>query len=246
MAILAIVYAESALGQSKHAIENGCIVKVRGQGYIRGSLVNQSAKYWTIVDYEGDSNFFNPDRIAKVYMPHEITLFKRNRFHYKEGILCNHSLGLGLNGVHWNLSLNRRFSNKYELGFGIGSHFNRFSFNTPNTSHSVAVHSFPIYAQGKYMLRTGKKMWYGKLRLGWANNTNNSSTSNATDGMLVEGGLGLTFKSRRKIKRYLEFTQYFSKATGTAQDLEDNALSDIGFKVWFVNFMVTYGIEIGR
>jgi hypothetical protein len=48
------------------------------------------------------------------------------------------------------------------------------------------------------------------------------------------------------MKRYLEITQYFAQASGMAVDDSTQALSDIGFKVWFVNFMITYGIEIGR
>jgi len=246
LVILIVSSAITARAQSKHAIENGCIVKTRYQGKIRGSLAEQNSRQWTVVDYNGDSIRIIPLDIKKVYLPDEITLFKRKRFHYNKGGLLNHSLGLGLGGVHWNLSYNRRFAEKFEIGFGLGVHQNSFYFSTSNSRHDVQVASFPLYVQGKYMFRTGKKLWYGKLRAGWANNLNTWMTYDTTDGLLLEGGLGVTFKSKTRMKRYLEMTQYFSRASGMARDDGGTALSDIGFKIWFVNFMVTYGIEIGR
>jgi len=252
LVILIVSSGITTRAQSKHAIENGCIVKARYQGKIRGSLVDQNSRQWTVVDYNGDSIRIIPLDIKKVYLPDEITLFKRKRFHYKKGGLLNHSLGLGLGGVHWNLSYNRRFAEKFEIGFGLGVHQNSFYFSTSNSRHDVGVTSFPLYIQGKYILRTGKKLWYGKLRAGWANNLNTWMTYDTTDGLLFEGGLGVTFKSKTRMKRYFEVTQYFSRASGMARSAAQNGLatqtvlSDIGFKVWFVNFMVTYGIEIGR
>lgn len=232
--------------QSKHAIEKGCIVKTQHQGKIRGSLVGKNEKSWIITNYQKDTISVLDVNIRKMYFPEEITLFNRKRFHYKKGGLLNHSFGVGLDAAHWYLSYNRRFNKKFEAGIGFGVHNNGFHFNTSNTRHSVFVGSCPLYAQGKYIFSSGKKLWYGKARAGWANNFNSSSSYDLTDGFLFEGGIGVTFKSKTRMKRYLEITQYFAQASGMAVDDSILALSDIGFKVWFVNFMITYGIEIGR
>lgn len=232
--------------QSKYAIDNGCIVKTKYQGKIRGSLVDQSPTLWIIADYTGDTIRVLPIEIRKVYLPEEITLFARKRFHYKKGGLLNHSLGNGLGGTHWNLSFNKRFTTKFEAGLGLGGHINWFYFSTSNSRHDVSVSSFPLYMQSKYIFSVGKKLWYGKMRAGWANNFNTFDTYDTKDGFLIEAGLGVTFKSKTRMKRYFEMTQYFSRASGMYRNTDINAISDIGFKVLFVNFMITYGVEIGR
>lgn len=232
--------------QSKHAIDEGCIVKTQHHGKIRGSLVGQNEKGWVISNYQKDTITVLKETIRKIYFPDEITLFARKRFHYKKGRLLNHSFGIGLGAAHWNLSYNRRFTTKFEAGFGLGVHNNSFYFNTSNSQHWVFVGSCPLYVHGKYIFSSGKKLWYGKARAGWANNFNSSSSYDLKDGFLFEGGIGLTFKSKTRMKRYLEMTQYFAQASGMAADNSAFALSDIGFKVWFVSFMITYGIEIGR
>ncbi|MFT7614965.1 MAG: hypothetical protein ACI9J3_003953 [Parvicellaceae bacterium] len=227
-------------------IVNGSVFFLNNGDRIRGKLIKRDLDQKKVVTYAGDTVSIELSEIKKMYLPEDITLYRRKRFHYKQGGLVNASLGVSDGAVKFHVAYVKRFSNLYDIGAGLGINENYFSFHTSNGRHWISVQSMPIYALGKYYFWRHKKMWYAKGLIGYANNYNTWSTSKMKDGLMWEAAVGFTFKSRRIYKHYVELSQYSSYASGFARNFDANAISDIGFEIRFYRFMFTYGIEFGR
>ena len=103
-----------------------------------------------------------------------------------------------------------------------------------------------MFVQGKYFINHGNKKYYAKARFGFANNYDSWQTYGVRNGIMFEGALGVTFATKKRWKTFVELGQYSSHASGSSRNTDVNALSDIGFNVWFNSFNLTFGIEIGR
>ncbi|MBL4706276.1 MAG: hypothetical protein JKY54_17240 [Flavobacteriales bacterium] len=239
-------FSSQSYAQKNKPIEGGAVFWLNDGSKIIGKLLDDDLWNRQVEIVTGDTINIDHGLITKLYLPQDIALYKRSRFHYKRGGLLNFSMGASEGNVAFNLSYNQRISQRLEFGGGIGYHYNSFNFSTANEMYFVGVHSMPMFVQGKYIFRFGPRIFYAKARLGYANNYRSWGITQVKDGITMHGAVGLTFSSKSRLKHFIELGQYTSHASGVARNFSGNALSDIGFNVWFNNVVVTYGIEIGR
>jgi hypothetical protein len=66
------------------------------------------------------------------------------------------------------------------------------------------------------------------------------------NGVLFEAAIGVSFASKKKVKHYLELSQYSNKISGSYNDFFNSNATDVHFNVWINRIQLTYGITIGR
>lgn len=232
-------------------VENGAIYKFKYHKFkhhkrVNGALLSEDNSVKVIETIEGDTITFNLDSVRKAYLPDQIRLFSDGKFHYNDGKLNNYSLGLSDRHVNLDYSFSWRLNYKFEIGGGIGFHYNTFEFFTSNNAHYIDVISFPMFVQAKYAFTNYRKRLYLKGRVGYANNIETWNMASMKDGIMLEGGLGILFASKMRVRHYFELSQYTSYAKGSAELTDPDVLSDVDFAVWFNRFIFTYGIEFGK
>ncbi len=245
--LLAFLFYSMSYGQKNVPLENGSIFWLNDGSKLIGKLINdiQSTKQIEIIT--GDTVSLRSDLVKKQYLFEDISIYNNAKFHYKKGILFNYSMGFA--DLHYNtdLSVNKRFNNKFELGIGLGFHYNELHFRTSSSTHWITVNSIPFFAQGKYIFNDGNKRFYLRGKIGYAYNEISAwGLRSIRNGVMLDGALGVTLASKNRFKYYLELSQYTSFASGAKANFEPNALSDIEFNTWFNRVVVTFGIEIGR
>jgi len=234
-------------GQKNVPLENGSIFYLNDGSKLIGKVINDFDDTKHIEIITGDTVTLQSGLINKQYLFDEVSIYNNARFHYKKGFLINYSMGFSY--IHYNtdFSLNMRFDNRFELGLGLGFHYNELDFITSSSSHWLTVNSIPFFAQGKYILNDGTKRFYLRGKLGYSYNKFASwDISNVKNGVMLDGALGLMVSSKKRFKYYLELSQYTSSISGTLENSEPTAISDIDFNVWFNKIVFTLGIEIGR
>lgn len=233
-------------GQKNKAIEGATMVWLKDGSKIIGVETDENEDYRKIKIVTGDTVTIKPNVIRKIYQPNDIALFNRAKFHYKQGGLIHANIGASDGFGSFDISYSKRFRGKFELGAGVGFHSNSFFFSTTSSFHWVTVQSAPIFVQGRYLINTGKYMFYAKGRLGYANNFDSWGITQVKDGFMLDASIGCMFATKRRYKYFVELGQYTSYASGMAINRDPMGLSDIGFKMWFNNVNLTFGIEIGR
>ena len=230
------------IGKAK--VDNGVILKRGFRDKVIGELLEEQAQVKTVLTVEGDTVSVQNNAVKKAYLSDEIVLYGSGRFHFKEAKLWNYSMGFSEEHLNIDLVLSQRFQNGLEIGAGIGPHLNMFSVYTPLEEFYIEVLSFPIYLQAKYMLTNGSVRFYSKGRLGYANNVKTWNMNEMKDGVIGEVGFGFMLPARRRVRHYIELSQYVSHARG--EMIAPSLSSDITFSSWFFRTVFTYGVEIGR
>lgn len=235
-------------GQKNKVVENGAIFYLNDGSKIVGKLVGTegSSWIWQTKIATNDTLKIVPSILKRSYLPNRIALFENGRYHFKKGLMLNISNGFARMHHHFDVSLNQRIKNIFEIGVGMGSHNNGFEFSTESSHHEIWVPSVPLFVQGKYFLNERAKRLYVRAKLGYVNNVEGWGLRSVTNGKLYDLALGITFASRKRTKHYIELSQHSSSAKGMAINQEANAISDIGFDTRFNKIAFTWGIEIGR
>lgn len=187
------------------------------------------------------------DLVKKVYLPPQIYLFDKNKFHYKTGYLFN--LNLGSNGMHANanFSIAKRLQNKLDIGLGFGNYSNSLSIPTTENTVFVDLISIPVYGIIKYRFNRDRRVFYAKLKAGFANNIKTANIKTINNSFLTEAKLGVMFSSKKRFKHYFEIGQSVSYVKGSLVNIEvNNQPATIQFDIWLNNFAISYGIEFGR
>lgn len=234
------------MAQRTLVVENGTLLKTKGGDRYVGRLIDSSPDITRLVTPSGDTTTIRTHMIKRLLHPEEVLVFRDARYHYKRGHLLNASMSFSDGFFALDVSYNERFFNRLELGVGTGLHINQFSFATTTDWHDVSVHSMPIYGQAKYIFKQGRKQLYAKARVGYANNYNTWNVYNVKDGITMDGGVGISFATKRHYKYFVELSQYYSRASGFAKNRSPNAISDIDFDIKFYNFIFTMGMEFGK
>lgn len=184
--------------------------------------------------------------IKKIYFGSEVRIYNKNKFHYRNGYILNLGVGLGGYASSFFASINKRFSNKFEVGLGIGNLDNYYEL--PINYSSILIRSTPIYLHAKYLINEGKRMWYINSKAGYTLNRKMNQLDASKNGILIEPGFGLIFSSKSRTKHYFQLSQSISKASGTFTfiDMTSNIPITGGYNIWFNGTFFTYGIEIGR
>jgi len=234
-------------GQINDPQENGSIFYLNDGSKLIGKVIYDFDDTKHIEIITGDTVTLQSGLINKQYLFDEVSIYNNARFHYKKGVLLNYSMGFARLHYNTDFSLNMRFDNRFEIGIGLGFHYNELDFRTSSSSHWLTVNSIPFFAQGKYILNDGNKRFYLRGKLAYAYNKLPSwNIISINNGVMLDGALGLMVSTKRRFKYYLELSQYTCSASGTLENFETNAISDIDFDVWFNRVVFTLGIEIGR
>lgn len=244
--ILNFVIVSLTIGaqSKKDVIKNGgFLILTDGSIYI-GEILNSSAPY-KIKIITGDTLTVDAKWLDKIYTPEEITLFYKSKYHYKKGFQATISGGFSSNHGRFDGGFSF-LNNSYEIGLGLGIHNNSFYFSTANSHHFADVKSVPVYLKGNYYFSNNYFKPYVFGKIGYSNNFTTFNVNSVNDGIMLEGGLGVTFTSKNRSKFFIEISQYTNHAKGTMRNNDPNGLGDIGFNIWFYRFALTMGYTIGK
>ena len=244
--VVAVCAQMVCYGQKNKPIENATLIWLTDGTKIVGEITELTAEFRKVKIITGDILTVKPEMIKRIYLSEEISIFKNSKYQYVSGYSMRASTSMSEGFGGGDLTFSKKFKEKIEIGFGLGIHSNTFYFTTPGAFHRVNVHSVPFFAQGRYIFNDGLRNFYAKARIGYANNYSNWETKWVKDGLMFEGAIGVTFATTKRKKYFVELGQYTSSAEGMAINRDANALSDIGFDVWFNSFNITFGIEIGK
>ena len=227
-------------------MENGAIFKLYDGSILVGDLVSYNTSPYRLKILTGDTVTINPLLTHKIYLPNEINIYKKGRYTYKEALVV--SLSDGVSSSHNNFDIKAGYitRNKFEVGLGFGIHSNSFWLRTISSTQFADIVSTTYFLHGKYFIYQGAQKYYVTGKLGYANNHTNRRLPVVTDGITMEGGVGVLFASRKRSKYFLELSQYTSHATGMLVSNDVNALSDISFDVWFNRIVFTFGVQFGK
>jgi len=232
--------------QKNTPIENGSIFWLKDGSKLIGRVIEEKESVKQLEIITGDTVSIQSNLTKKFYLTDEISLYENAKFHYKKGILLTTSLGFSNNHFNADFSINNRFRNKFEIGMGIGHHYNDLWLNIPDGFVFLNINSLVTFVQGKFFLNNGSKRLYVKGKLGSAFNYSNWGISSMENGIMLDGALGVTFASRKRRKQYFEISQYTCNARGIVDDVRSNFVADVHFNTWFNRVVFTYGIEFGR
>lgn len=193
-------------------------------------------------------------------------------FTIKKVFFFEMSYGTNWVGNALDFSTNWKFKD-VELGLGTGIHNNSIPIKIQDIDLIIDPTTSPQYLQAKYNLTDSYMRFYLKGVVGLIlsnpfsnqsstssssiitsnNNTtvvNNNSLNNfgtrVDNGVLLEGAIGVTFPSKKKVKHYLELSQYSQRISGVHNDAFNSNVSDVNFNIWINRIQLTYGITIGR
>ena len=214
-----------------------------------------------------------PKHRKKIYFPENIILFNGSKFHYQKGFVFEVSYGTTWIGNAFDFSTNWKFKD-VELGLGSGLHNNSIPITIQDIDLTIEPSTSPHYLQAKYNLTDSYMRFYLKGVVGLiltnpfssqsssssntftaSNNTTTTTVNNGNDnemgttidkGVLFEAAIGFSFASKKKVKHYLELSQYSQKVSGIHTDAFNSNVSDINFNIWINRIQLTYGITIGR
>jgi hypothetical protein len=234
------IYAQN----KKTVIENGGFIHLTDGSILIGEILKTTSPY-QIKILTGDTISVDAQFTSKLYLPDEIALYKKSKFHYKKGYLGSMENGFSNNHRNFDFGFSYLF-NQYEIGIGVGFHNNSFYFSTANSNHFGDVFSIPLYAKGAYFLSNNYFKPYVFGKIGYSNNFKTFDVNSVNDGVMLEGGIGISFTSKTRSKFYMELSQYTVKASGTMRNNDPNGLGDIGFDLWFNRFIFTTGFRFGK
>ncbi len=238
---------KSLISQKHHkdSVPNGGIVYLTDGSVLIGEIVQSTSPY-RIRILTGDTLTVEPMITKKLYLPQDITLFGKSKFHYIRGLQFGMYTGFSGNHGRFDISTQYLFNKNWAVGFGLGFHNNSFNFSTANSNHFGNVRSVPVYLYGTYYLTNTFYRPYIKCKIGYSSNNTTFDVNSVEDGLMLEGGLGVSFTSKTQSKFFLELSQYTSHAKGTMRNNNPNGLGDIGFDLWFNRVVFTFGYTFGR
>jgi hypothetical protein len=228
----------------KEPILNGGFIYLTDGTILVGEIVHPIAPY-RIKILTGDTISIEAQLTEKIYLPEEITLFKRAKFHYNKGLIGSFLSGFSTDHRRFDLGLSYLF-NQFEFGIGLGFQNNSFNFSTANSTHFGDVFSIPFYGKFAYYFSNNYFRPYVFGKIGYSNNFKTFDVNSVSDGIMLEGGVGISFTSKTRNKFFLELAQYTTHATGTMRNNDPNGLGDIGFDLWFNRFVLITGFTFGK
>lgn len=243
--LLFLVLPFVSLGQRNPRIPNGSIFELTDGTKLIGQILANEKLTKKMVIITGDTISIPPHLVRRALTPDFIDLYNKRRFHYRQGILFDYSIGGGSDGYHQDFSVGKRLNSKIDYGFGIGHHYNYYGFRIEGGWESIDASSVPVFAHCRYQLTQSAYRVYLRAKAGYAINLNTWSTTNVGDGVYLNGSLGIMLPSKRFFKPYMEVGQYALSASGLARSFGSNTLSDIEYKLWFKSFHITWGVEFG-
>lgn len=211
-----------------------------------GELVSFNESPYKLHIITGDTVTINPLLAKRIYLPEEINLFDKGKWTYKNGLVFNMAIGMSNEHNNFDVDLSYLYRNKFSLGVGLGFHNNFFGVQTTSSFHVGDVRSNTFFAKGQYNILNRSYRIYATGKIGFANHNETNQIPTISDGILLEGGLGIMFASRKRAKYFLELSQYTTHASGVLINNDVNALSDIDFDVWFNRIVFTFGIQFGK
>ncbi len=253
-------------------IHNGAIIYLIDGSKLVGELVENNKSDLKLKLISGDVVTLLPKHRRKTYLPQEIVLFNGSKFHYQKGFVFEMSYGTNWRGNALDFSTNWKFKD-VELGLGTGIHNNSIPITIQDIDLIIEPNTRPHYLQAKYNLTDSYMRFYLKGVVGliltnpFSNQSSTSSSSITTSnnnttvvnnnslndfgtrvnsGVLLEGAIGVTFASKKKVKHYLELSQYSQRISGTHTDAFNSNFSELDFNIWINRIQLTYGITIGR
>jgi hypothetical protein len=245
--VMLIGFLQTYTAQKPHrdSIPQGGKLILTDGTVLLGKIIHTTSPY-QIVILTKDTLTVEPMLTDKVYLPTDITLFGKSKFHYNRGLQFGFNTGFSVNHRRFDMELRYMFNKKWAVGLGLGFHNNSFSFSTANSNHNGDVRSIPVYVTGNYFLSNTYFKPYLKAKIGYSNNFTTFDVNSVSDGIILEGGLGVSFTSKTQSKFYLELSQYTTNAKGTMRNNNPNGLGDIGFDLWFNRVVFTFGYTFGR
>ena len=254
-------------------IQNGSIIHLIDGSKLIGELIEKNEAELKLKIISGDVVTILPKHRRKTYFPEDIVLFNGSKFHYNSGFIFDLSYGLSTQHLAFEFSSNRKIKD-FEVGLGVGYHYNEISIHIQDVNLYIPISTRPYFIQTKYNLTNSYRRIYLKGALGLVTNipyanqsssssntittTNNTTTTTVNNGnvnemgtridngVLFEAAIGVSFASKKKVKHYLELSQYSNKISGSYNDFFNSNATDVRFNVWINRIQLTYGITIGR
>ena len=270
---LSVLLLLSVFSYAQHKrIQDGAIIYLIDGSKLVGELVERNKSDLKLKLISGDVVTLLPKHRRKTYLPEDIVLFNGSKFHYQKGFVFDVSLGQSMNHFAFDFSTNWKFKD-FELGLGSGVHNSSIPVRIQDIDLVIESLTSPHYLQAKYNLTDSSMRIYLKGVVGliltnpFSSQSTTSSTSITTSnnnttvvnngslndfgtridsGVLLEGAIGVTFASKKKVKHYLELSQYSQKISGSHSDAFNSNVSELDFNIWINRIQLTYGITIGR
>ena len=189
------------------------------------------------------------------YLPAgKILLFDDGKYHVTHGKLSN--IGFGFNigdffegddalvSTHIPYIFGFQLSPKVALGAGIA-----FEFNEARISgFKIDTQFIPLFAYGRYYLSETKKRPFAYARIGYGFKADDDQFANDhSGGIQFQGGMGLQFASRKKMKMVLSLGYHLQKTNGSERfiDLFGNEIIT-AFDILIRRIVFTVGFEFQK
>lgn len=226
--------------------EDAAIFKLYDGTVAIGRLLNHNESPYKLKIITGDTLTIDPRVTTRIYLPQEINVYGKGRYSYKNSLKGNFALGVSADHVNFDFSCSYINNNKFSLGIGFGFHTNSFFIQTISSNHRGNVNSRTYFVNGQYFFMDRAQRLYATGKIGFADHRESRELPTLSNGIVLEGGLGIEFATKNRTKYFLELSQYTSNASGVLVSNDVNALSDIEFDIWFNRIVFTMGMQIGK
>ncbi len=226
--------------------EKGAIFKLYDGTIAVGKLLSFNESTYKLKIITGDTLTIDPFITTKIYLPEEINLYGKGRYSYKKGLKGSFAIGVSPEHSNFDFSGSYILNSKFSFGGGFGFHNNSFSIQTVSSAHWGNIFSRTYFVNGQFFFTNRAQRIYATGKLGYSDHRETRQLPILSDGIVLEGGVGLEFSSKNKVKYFIELSQYTSNAKGALVSNDVNALSDIEFDIWFHRIVFTMGIQIGK
>ena len=224
------------------------VVYYKDGSIFKGKVIDEDPLHYVMVLSTLDTININKALIGRFSDARRMSLFRRGKFHYKDGVYVYMTgmLGGGANDTFTgitDLTLGYRTNPNQSIGIGAGLAVSDIILASTWMTHEFTT----VFLYGRQYLGKSKTRFYFDSRLGYgfARMAQDGFSDEHNGGFHFQPGVGLHFASKSGLKRHIGLASFVQRTSG--QDATTGPFNqpiETDFKLWYSRTVFKIGMEI--
>lgn len=227
---------------------NQSIIYYKDGSIFKGALIDESPLHYIMVLSTLDTINVNKAMVGRFADSRKMSLYRRGKFHYKDGIYVYMTgmLGGGANDNSTgmtDLTIGYRRTPDQSIGIGAGLAISDIVLAGTWMTHQFTT----VFLYGRQYLGKSRARFYFDSRVGYGfpRMSDNVWGDDHNGGVHFQPGLGLHFASKSGLKWHLGLARFIQRTTG--EDVTTGPFNqpiETDFKLWYSRTVFKIGMEI--
>lgn len=246
LAVLVLLVLQGQAQQNEPPKEETVIYYKDGSVF-RGQIIKDDPLHYQMVLATLDTITINKAMIGRFASARNMRLFKRGKFHYKDGVYVYATGMLGGGDGNYtaltDITLGYRTKPNQSVGIGAGLAISDIWLASTWLEHEFTT----VFLYGRqYLSKSGARFYFDtRLGYGFPRVNENVIGDDHNGGVHFQPGIGLHFASKSGLKWHLGLARFIQRTSG--QDVTTGPFNqpiETDFKLWYSRTVFKIGIEI--